>query len=269
VADLTPGVAFALSPLVRRIVAHPALDEASGPNTYLVGIDEVAVIDPGPADDVHLDAVVGCGGDRIRWILPTHSHQRHAGGAAALRERTGAELLAFAGPLGLDGRLVDGDTIEATEFRLRVLHTAGHSPDHLCFVLQQERLLFAGDEVVAVGPTVVAPPDGDLGAHVEQLRRLGGLRLRALGPGHGDLVDDPPAKLANELSRLEDRERAVAAALVSAGRATVDEIVAAVAAVAPDPGGTPARLAVWAHLRKLAAEGRAVGDDLEGVWTAA
>ena len=94
---LVPGVARALSPLVRRIVApNPGMMTGPGTNTYLVGIDEIAVIDPGPDDASHLDAVTGCGGDRIRWILCTHTHPDHSPGAAALKAATGAEVLAFA-----------------------------------------------------------------------------------------------------------------------------------------------------------------------------
>ena len=91
-----PGVARALSPLVRRIVApNPGMMTGPGTNTYLVGIDEIAVIDPGPDDATHLDAIAGCGGDRIRWIVCTHTHPDHSPGAAGLKERTGAEVLAF------------------------------------------------------------------------------------------------------------------------------------------------------------------------------
>ena len=90
------GVASALSPMVRRIVAaNPGMMTGPGTNTYLVGIDEIAVIDPGPDDAAHLDAIAGCGGDRIRWILLTHTHEDHSPGAAGLKKRTGAEILAF------------------------------------------------------------------------------------------------------------------------------------------------------------------------------
>src|SRR4029078_12168697 len=93
---LVPGVARALSPLVRRIVApNPGIMTGPGTNTYLVGIDEIAVIDPGPDDETHLDAVAACGGDRIRWILVTHTHQDHSPGVGGLKERTGAEVLGF------------------------------------------------------------------------------------------------------------------------------------------------------------------------------
>ena len=127
---LVPGVASALSPLVRRILApNPGVMTGPGTNTYLVGIDEVAVIDPGVDDDAHLDAIVGCGGDRIRWILCTHTHPDHWPGAARLKDRTGAEVLAFDSRDGLevDREIREGFVIEATEFRLAAVHTTGHA----------------------------------------------------------------------------------------------------------------------------------------------
>ena len=94
--ELVPGVPRAISPMVRRIVApNPGVFTGPGTNTYLVGVDEVAVIDPGPDDDAHLEAILGCGGDRIRWILTTHTHIDHWPIAPRLKERTGAEYLAF------------------------------------------------------------------------------------------------------------------------------------------------------------------------------
>jgi glyoxylase-like metal-dependent hydrolase (beta-lactamase superfamily II) len=137
---IVPGVASALSPLVRRIVAHnPGPMTGPGTNTYLVGIDEIVVIDPGPEDAEHLDAIAGCGGDRIRWIVCTHTHPDHWPGVAGLKERTGAEVLAFDARDGLeiDRPLADGEPIEATEFVLRAVHTPGHATNHLCFQLEQ------------------------------------------------------------------------------------------------------------------------------------
>src|ERR671918_716572 len=118
------GVASALSPMVRRIVAHnPGMMTGPGTNTYLVGIDEIAVIDPGPGDAEHLDAIAGCGGDRIRWILLTHTHEDHSPGAEGLKKRTGAEILAFDGGEGkgkvrLDRTRGGESIIEATGFHL-------------------------------------------------------------------------------------------------------------------------------------------------------
>jgi glyoxylase-like metal-dependent hydrolase (beta-lactamase superfamily II) len=267
--DMTPGVPSALSPLVRRIVApNPGPLTGPGTNTYLVGIDEVAVVDPGPDDDGHLDAVVGCGGDRIRWILCTHTHSDHSPGAPPLRRRTGAELLAFDSrdDLVVDRRLADGDKVEATEFRLTALHTPGHASNHLCFLLDQEGLLFSGDHIMEGSTVVIAPPDGNMADYLAQLRRLRKLRLRAIAPGHGQLIDDPQGKIDEYLEHRLQREGAIAAALAEKGSATVDELVAAVYQDVPVDRHPIARHSVLAHLEKLRAEGRAAGDGLDDPW---
>ena len=258
-ADLSPGVASAISPLVRRIVA-PNAGPLTGPgsNTYLVGVDEIVVVDPGPDDAGHVEAIVGCGGDRIRWIVVTHGHPDHAGAAAALATRTGADVLAFR-------RVADGFELEATEFRLEALHTPGHSADHICWLLEEERMLFSGDTVIDGSTVVIAPPDGDMAAYLASLERLSSrrLRLRTIAPGHGDLIDDPAARLAGYLSHRLDREASVVAAL-EAGAATVGQIVDRIY-VGLEPALLPAAAqTVHAHLLKLAADGRVTAAD--GTW---
>ena len=162
--SMTPEVPSALSPLVRRVVAdNPSHMTGPGTNTYLVGVDEVAVIDPGPASKRHTDAIVGgAGRDRIRWILLTHTHPDHAPGATRLAEATGAAIWAFnrrEPSVHVDRALADGDTIDGTEFRLEVLHTPGHAPNHLCFLLDEERMLFTGDTILGGMFSVVSPVD--------------------------------------------------------------------------------------------------------------
>lgn len=272
VPELIPGVAAALSPLVRRIVApNPSMMTGPGTNTYLVGIDEVAVIDPGPDDRAHLDAIVGCGGDRIRWILCTHTHSDHSPGAASLKERTGAQVVAFDSrdDLVVDRRLADGDQVEATEFRLTALHTPGHASNHLCFLLDQEVMLFSGDHIMEGSTVVIAPPDGDMAAYIAQLERLRGMRLKAIAPGHGQRIDDPRAKIDEYLEHRRAREEMVVAALDEAGEATIAELVATIYTDVPDHLHGMARYSVWAVLEKLAGEGRARGSGLEGTWQAA
>lgn len=271
---LVAGVASALSPLVRRIVApNPSVMTGPGTNTYLVGIDEIVVIDPGPADDAHLDAIAGCGGDRIRWIACTHTHEDHSPGAAGLKERTGAEVLAFDArdDLVVDRRLGDGDVIEATEFVLRALHTPGHASNHLCFLLEQERMLFSGDHIMEGSTVVIAPPDGDMGAYLESLDRLTALRprLRSIAPGHGHLIEAPQAKIDEYRTHRLAREAQVVEALAAAGRSTIPALVATIYTDVPKELHDWAALSVWAHLRKLAAEGRAVGEALDDEWAIA
>ena len=270
------GVASALSPMVRRIVAHnPGMMTGPGTNTYLVGIDEIAVIDPGPGDAAHLDAIAGCGGDRIRWILLTHTHEDHSPGAVGLKRRTGAEILAFGpgegrGKVRLDGTLADGAVIEATEFHLTALHTPGHASNHLCYLLNEERTLFTGDHIMQGSTVVIGPPDGDMAAYLASLERLKTIRprLKAIAPGHGHVIEDPMAVVDEYIEHRLAREKQVLDVLRRRGTTTIARIVEDVYTdVAPELHPV-AQKSVWAHLRKLADDGEAKGDRFDGEWSA-
>jgi glyoxylase-like metal-dependent hydrolase (beta-lactamase superfamily II) len=274
------GVASALSPMVRRIVCdNPSSMTGPGTNTYLVGIDEIVVIDPGPENDEHLDAIAGCGGDRIRWILLTHTHSDHSPGAAALKARTGAEVLAFDGGndsigntrVTLDGTLADEDVIEATEFHLTALHTPGHASNHLCYLLNEERTLFTGDHIMQGSTVVIAPPDGDMSAYLASLDRLKRLRprLRSIAPGHGHVIDDPIGVIDEYVAHRLERERQIIETLRSRGSASIAELVGDIYVDVPVELHGWAAYSVWAHLRKLADDGLATGAGLDDTWSAA
>jgi glyoxylase-like metal-dependent hydrolase (beta-lactamase superfamily II) len=270
------GVASALSPMVRRIVAaNPGMMTGPGTNTYLVGIDEIAVIDPGPDDPAHLDAIAGCGGDRIRWILLTHTHEDHSPGTAGLKKRTGAEVLAFGpgegrGKVRLDGSLGDGAVIEATEFHLTALHTPGHASNHLCYLLNEERTLFTGDHIMQGSTVVISPPDGDMATYLGSLERLKSIRprLKAIAPGHGHVIDDPLAVVDATIDHRLAREAQVLEVLRDRGPTTITDLVEQIYTDVVPELHPVARRTVWAHLRKLADEGAAKGDDLDGEWSA-
>jgi glyoxylase-like metal-dependent hydrolase (beta-lactamase superfamily II) len=277
---MVAGVASALSPLVRRILApNPGMMTGPGTNTYLVGIDEIVVVDPGPDDAEHLDAIAGCGGDRIRWIVCTHTHPDHSPGAAGLKARTGAEVLAFdeRDDLVVDRSLGDGDAIEATEFVLRAVHTPGHASNHLCFLLEQERTVFSGDHVMDGSTVVISPPDGDMAVYLDSLAKLKALRrkMRTIAPGHGHLIEDPHARIDEYLAHRKQREAQVLGVVQEIGPVTVPAIVEALYADVRSELHPVAARTVWAHLRKLAAEGavkgRAVKQDdagaIKGTWT--
>jgi glyoxylase-like metal-dependent hydrolase (beta-lactamase superfamily II) len=274
---LVYGVASALSPMVRRIVCeNPSFMTGPGTNTYLVGIDEIAVIDPGPADARHLDAIAGCGGDRIRWILLTHTHEDHAPGAAGLKERTGADILGFGEARGfgdvetvLDGTLGDGETIEATEYHLVALHTPGHASNHLCYLLPEERTLFTGDHIMQGSTVVIAPPDGDMAAYLTSLQKLQQIRprLRTIAPGHGHLIENPSAVIEGYVTHRRAREQQVLDELRSQGSATIADLVATIYADVPPKLHPVAQMSVWAHLRKLAADGIVTGEAFDDTWS--
>lgn len=257
-------VAGALSPYVRRVVAdNPGVMTGPGTNTYLVGVDEIAVIDPGPDDAHHLDVVAGCGGDRIRWILLTHTHPDHAPGAAALAERTGAEICAFddRDDVPVDRTLADGDVIDSTEYRLRVIHTPGHASNHLCFYLEEERTLFTGDHVMGGSTVVIAPPDGDMAAYLRSLDAIRLPRLAAIAPGHGHVITDPIAAIDAVVAHRLAREAQVLDAVRTGGPIGIADIVSALYVGLVDALVPRAAQSVHAHLRKLQAEGHVVVGD--------
>ena len=267
---LVPGVARALSPLVRRIIApNPGMMTGPGTNTYLVGIDEIAVIDPGPDDPKHLDAIAGCGGDRIRWIVCTHTHLDHSPGAAGLKARTGAEILAYDSRDGLeiDTKIRDGGRIEATEFRLRAIHTPGHASNHLCYLLEEEHVLFSGDHIMQGSTVVISPPDGNMTQYLESLATVRAIRLRSIAPGHGYLIEDPKAAIDDYIEHRLAREQQILDLLTESGTSKIDDLVAVIY-VDINPDLHPvAKRTVHAHLVKLVKDGKVKGRSVDGKWS--
>ena len=163
----------------------------------------------------------------------------------------------------------DRDVIEATEFVLRAIHTPGHASNHLCFLLEQERMLFTGDHIMEGSTVVIAPPDGDMGDYLRSLDRLAAWRprLRSIAPGHGHLIESPAAKIEEYITHRLAREAQVLDALERAGTTTIEPIVKEIYAEVPEELHVMAGFSVWAHLRKLVEDGRATGDTLDGEWS--
>jgi glyoxylase-like metal-dependent hydrolase (beta-lactamase superfamily II) len=273
--DLTHGRPVAISKRVRRIVApNPGVMTGPGTNTYLIGNAEIAVIDPGPNDDAHLDAIVAAGGERIRWILVTHTHSDHSPGAEPLRKRLRPDVLVLGFEAGRDkfdpdAEIGEGHTIDADEFTLRALHTPGHASNHLCYLLEEEALLFSGDHIMNGSTVIIAPPDGNMSAYLASLARVRDLGVNAIAPGHGGVITDPAAKIDEYVSHRLAREEMVAAALATKARATVEELVPLVYQDVDRSRYGIAKFSLWAHLQKLLTDGRAVcerPDDVNAVW---
>lgn len=252
----------------------------TGTMTYLLGRGQVVLIDPGPADPAHLDAILRQldPGERIVALLATHAHADHVGGMAALRSATGAPSLGF-GPAGTgrspvmralleaglpdagegfdwaylpDQSLGDGQVIDPAGFAIRVLHTPGHTGCSLCFAVGD--WLFTGDLAMGSASSLIAPPDGDLGAYIDSLIRLSARPWSRLLPGHGLPVTNPAERLAELIRHRRLREAQIRQAL-ALGLSDIPGLTGAIYHDTPAALLPAARRNVLAHLIDLCARG--------------
>jgi glyoxylase-like metal-dependent hydrolase (beta-lactamase superfamily II) len=239
--------------IVRVLAPNPSVYTLEGTNSWVVGEDPAAVIDPGPDIPEHLDELARTAG-RVGAVLVTHDHEDHAPGAAAFAERVGAPLHGFR-LLGAQ-HLRDGQRIDVGTVGIVAVATPGHSSDHVVFFVPTERALFTGDAVVGRGTSLIDPPDGDLAQYLRSLRRMEELGATTIYPGHGPVVLDAGAKLREYVEHREERERQVLATLAD-GPTTIDHMVATIYAGYPEEVRPLAARSVLAHLLKLESEGRA------------
>jgi glyoxylase-like metal-dependent hydrolase (beta-lactamase superfamily II) len=271
-----------LTPLIRRVIArNPGPFTFHGTGTYIIGAGEVAVIDPGPMMQAHLDALLAAvAGERVTTILVTHDHADHAPLAYTLAERTGAQIVGCephparqAPPQGVEVGLdrlyrpdrvaEDGERIEGPGWTLRTLATPGHTANHLCFALEEEHALFTGDHVMGWSTTVITPPDGDMTAYYASLGKVIAGEYRTLWPTHGPPVTDPGPFLEAYL-RHRLRREAHLLAILARGPARIDTLVDEVY-VGLDPRLKGAAAAsVLAHLLHLTKTGRVASDGRPG-----
>ncbi len=262
---IVPGEVVRLSPLVRRVTApNPGMMTGPGTNTYIVGSAQLALIDPGPESDAHLDVMRATVGDRLRWILCTHTHLDHSPGARALKAATGAQLIGRHAPPGTsqdlafapDRVLAAGEVLDGDDFALRAIHTPGHASNHTCYLLENEQVLFTGDHVMQGSTVVISPPDGDMIAYLASLEALFALELKRIAPGHGHPIDTPHDEVRRLIAHRLRREQKVVDAFSAHDPATLDELVATVYADTPQRLHVVARRSLHAHLIKLESAGR-------------
>jgi len=259
----------AISERIRRITAkNPSHMTGKGTNTYLVGHENVAVIDPGPDDKTHSDAILESANGSIRWIFCTHTHPDHSPGTARLVKKTGAQVFAYSNRNGLKvtKQIRDGFRLETDEFTIRTVATPGHASNHLCYLVEEEQTLFSGDHIMQGSTVVISPPDGDMTAYFQSLEKVRALQPRFLAPGHGYVIDQPIAHIDWYLDHRREREEQLHGLLIELGSARVSQLVTA-AYENLDPILVPmARRSVHAHLRKLRDEGKVEGENARAVW---
>ena len=275
--EIVPGTVVQLSAKLRRITApNPGYMTGPGTNTYLLGTGEaIAVIDPGPPIDEHIETVIKAAGGRIRWILVTHTHLDHSPAAALLQAKTGAELLGMPPPpferqdqsFRPDRVPVHGERLELAGCVLRVIHAPGHASNQLCYLFEDEKLLFTGDHVMQGSTVVINPPDGDMRVYLDSLRQLQGEDIAWFAPGHGFLMDKTQEVLERLLIHRLGRENKVLSALRDAGSATLEQLLPAVYDEVSARLYPVAARSLLAHLIKLKGEGRV--DEVRGSWSAA
>ena len=267
-----------ISPLVRRLVENnPGPFTFTGTCTYIVGRGDVAVIDPGRENESHTQAIMDAlKGERIAWIVVSHTHKDHSPGATLLAERTGAPIIGCApfvakeGPeSGLDSAhdlsyapsrvMKDGDRIEGDGFTLEAIETPGHASNHLAFALPQERSVFSADHVMAWSTSIVAPPDGNMTDYMNSLDKLRGREDATLWPGHGGPVTEPQRYMRALSAHRRQREAAIVRRL-HAGDETIHEMVARIYDGLDPRLVNAAALSVLAHMEDLVTRGVAVAE---------
>ncbi len=271
-----------VSPLIRRMVANnPGPFTFTGTGTYIVGRGEVAVIDPGPADDAHLAALLrAVEGERVTHILVTHTHLDHSPLSRPLARETGATIHAARPPApddvpgiiveeGDDGvfrpdvEITDGAHFEGPGWTLEPLATPGHASNHLCFALAEENALFSGDHVMGWSTTVISPPDGDMGAYYDSLDRVAARGFSTLWPTHGPPITEPAPFLAAYKAHRLDREAQIIEQ-VRRGRSRIADMVPVIYAAVDQRLWPAAAHSVLAHLIHLVRQGSVAADGPPG-----
>lgn len=276
VAGQAVNVSTGRVPVHRILCPNAGVMTGPGTNSYLIGEQRLALIDPGPDLEAHIESILRVIGEReLELILVTHTHQDHSPAASSLRSVTGARVVGMPPPEGAlhqdptltpDRIVGHGEIIEGDGFSLQTVHTPGHVSNHICFLLEEDGLLFTGDHILQGTTPVILPPDGDMKAYLESLHSLRSLPLQALAPGHGRMMHEPVTVIDQLIAHRERRELKVLGVMQREAPALLDTLLVHVYDDVEAHLLPWARQTLLAHLLKLKDEGRA---RCEGPWDTA
>jgi len=251
--------------LVKKITApNPGVFTGGGTNTYLVGIEDLTLIDPGPNIKEHIDEIIRVGENKIKRILVTHTHTDHSPAALPISKVLNVPMY---------GRLIDGesswedetfipdvilndaDIIKTDEYTLEVIHTPGHASNHLCFLIKELNCLITGDHIMDGSTVVIGPPDGNMADYLESLNKLFKYKIDCLAPGHGNFMYEPKKIIESIIRHRLSREAKVLRRLKDVGDIDLESLTAIVYDDVPEQLHPIAKFSLEAHLLKLLNEG--------------
>ena len=269
---IQPGQPVTIGQDVLRVTAaNPGMMTGPGTNSYLIGNAEhgVAVIDPGPLLEEHIEALIAAAPGPIRWILCTHTHLDHSPASTLLKQRTGAATYGMPPPpfpnqdqsFTPDHIVTHHERLNIAGTVIRVVHTPGHASNQVCFLLESQNLMFTGDHIMQGSTVVISPPDGSMIEYLASLRLLLDEKIDYFAPGHGFLMDKPAENVDRILIHRQERENKVMAALKKAGKpASLEVLVKLAYDDTPERLHAVAQKSLLAHLEKLRTQARANQD---------
>ena len=251
--------------LIKKIAApNPGVFTGGGTNTYLIGKEDLTLIDPGPNIKEHIDEIIRVGENKIKRILVTHTHTDHSPAALPISKVLDVPMY---------GRLIDGesswedetfipdvilndaDIIKTDEYTLEVIHTPGHASNHLCFLIKELNCLITGDHIMEGSTVVIGPPDGNMADYLESLNKLFKYKIDCLAPGHGNFMYEPKKVIESIIRHRLSREAKVLRRLEDVGDIDLESLTAIVYDDVPERLHPIAKFSLEAHLLKLLNEG--------------
>jgi glyoxylase-like metal-dependent hydrolase (beta-lactamase superfamily II) len=254
-----------------KVPVHRVLGRNAGPmtgpgtNSYLVGDNQLALIDPGPADETQIENFIAAIGEReLKWIFVTHTHGDHSPAAKLIAQRIPVTMIGIAAPesgrndmtFEPDRIYSHGEVIDCGDFSIELIHTPGHVSNHFCYLLREEKLLFTGDHILQGTTSVILPPDGSMSDYMNSLGYLYSRDFKYLAPGHGDIMEEPAKAIEALINHRTRRENKIINALSALGKAELDPLTLTVYDDVAEHLLPWAKLTLEAHLLKLQIESK-------------